>query len=596
MGLAADAPGRFGFGEFELDTRRGELRKSGAQVKLQLQPFKLLTFLVVRAGQVATRDEIRQHLWGDETFVDYEQGLNYCIRQIRAVLGDEATQPRYIETCPRRGYRFVAPVVELPPGKAGCEERIMVAVLPLENLSADQEQEYLADGLTDEIITELSRLPFDRVGVIARTSAMQYKRTPKDIGQIGRELGVNYIVEGTVRRDGNRIRITAQLIRVRDQTHIWGHSYERQFHDVLLLQSELAAAIAAEVQVKLVPGQQPTVSSRRQINPEAYEAYLKGRYLWNRRTGEDLYRALELFARAIEKDPGYPQAFAGLADTYLVLLDYRYIRPNEALALAMGAAVNALRLDERLAEAHTALGHAKMHALEWAEAQHSFCRVIEIAPGYALAHYYYGNLLIAGRHFEDAIAEAHQALKLDPVSMAAEANFAFAFYMAGRYEEALDVCRKALEMHPNSPFALEHLGRILLEKAPAEAIAPLREAVSVSQRGARYLANLGYAYGVIGRKDLACEILAELTDMSKHRYVGSFVFALVKTGMDECNEALTWLERACEERDGQLPFLNVDPRLARLRADPRFQALLARIGLPERAVSRNSMAIESSRS
>src|SRR6266568_4606060 len=240
---------KLGFEDFELDVQSGELRKSGVQVKLQVQPFKVLAFLVSRAGQVVTRQEICQHVWGGETFVDYEQGLNYCIRQIRAALGEDAAKPRYIDTYPRRGYRFLLPVVELPSSEAPSEDRVMLAVLPLENLSKDPEQEYFADGLTDDIITELGCLSPQRLGVIARTSAMQYKRTSKGIGQIGRELGVDYIVEGTVRRDGSRVRITAQLIRVSDQTHAWAHAYERQLQDVLLLQSELASAIAAEVQV-----------------------------------------------------------------------------------------------------------------------------------------------------------------------------------------------------------------------------------------------------------------------------------------------------------------------------------------------------------
>src|SRR5260370_12182056 len=284
---------KLGFDDFELDVRSGELRKNGAQVKLQVQPFKVLAFLVSRAGQVVTGQEIWQHVWGGETFVDYEQGLNYCIRQIRAALGEDAAKPRYIDMYPRRGYRFLLRVTELRSSGAPTEDRVMLAVLPPENLSKDPEQEYFADGLTDDIITELGCLSPQRLGVIARTSAMQYKRTSKGIDQIGRELGVDYIVEGAVRRDGSRLRITAQLIRASDQTHLWAHSYERQLQDVLLLQSELAAAIAAEVQVQLVPDSRSPAVSGRRGNPEAYSAGLKARFFWNRRTPDDLYRALE---------------------------------------------------------------------------------------------------------------------------------------------------------------------------------------------------------------------------------------------------------------------------------------------------------------
>jgi TolB-like protein/Flp pilus assembly protein TadD len=571
---------KLGFDDFELDVRSGELRKSGAQVKLQVQPFKVLAFLVSRAGEVVTRQEICQHVWGGETFVDYEQGLNYCIRQIRAALDEDAARPRYIDTFPRRGYRFLLPVVELPSGRASSEDRVMLAVLPLENLSKDPEQEYFADGLTDEIITEFCCLSPQRLGVIARTSAMQYKRTVKGIDRIGRELGVDYIVEGAVRRDGNRVRITAQLIRVSDQTHAWAHAYERQLQDVLLLQSELASAIAAEVQVQLVPQTRSRAASSRRVNPEAYETCLKARFFWNRRSREDLYRALELFSTSIERDPGYAAAFAGMADTYLVMLDYGYMAPNEALALAKATAVNALRLDERLADAHTSLGHAKLHALDWDGAEQEFRRAIELGPGYALAHFYYGSLLAGRSRFEDAIAEAREAVKLDPVSMVAEAHLTILYYSAGRYDEALESCRKALAMEPSLPRPYDDLGRILLKKgASSEAIAALEKAVSLSNRGARYLSSLGYGYGVTGNKDMAREILAELTGMSKQRYVASSDFALVNAGLGEVEQAICWLERACEERDSHLAFLAIDPRLASLHADTRFQALLKRVGL-----------------
>lgn len=580
MGRTADSAVKFGFGEFELDVRSGELRAGGKLVKLQLQPFKVLAFLAARAGQVVTRDEIRLHVWGGETFVDYEQGLNYCIREIRAALGEDAANPRYIETCPRRGYRFLAPVMEHPSGKAPSEDRIMLAVLPLENLSRDPEQDYFADGLTDELITELGGFSPQRLGVIARTSAMQYKRTTKGIGQIGRELGVGYIVEGAVRRDGSRVRITAQLIRARDQTHLWAHSYERQLQDVLLLQSELAAAIAAEVQVQLVPDSKSQALSGRRVDAEAYEACLKARFFWNRRTRDDMYRALEFFSKSIEKDRDYAPAFAGLADTYLVLLDYRYIAPNEALALATAAAVNALRLDERLPDAHTSLAHAKLHALDWDGAEQEFRRAIQLGPGYAVAHFYYANFLTGRSRFDEAIAEAREAVKLDPVSMVAESNLGILYYNAGRYDEALESCRKALEMEPGLARPYDDLGRILLEiGAGSEAIAALEKAVSLSNRSARCLSCLAYAYAVAGRKDLAREILAELTETSKQRYIGSSDFAFVHAGLGEPDQAIQWLERACEERDSHLPFLHVDPRLASLRADQRFRALLKRLGL-----------------
>jgi TolB-like protein/tetratricopeptide (TPR) repeat protein len=579
MRRAADFGFKFEFDNFELDSRSGELRKDRRPVKLQSQPLKVLALLVSRPGQVVSRDEICRHVWGGETFVDYEQGLNYCIRQIRTALGERKGKI-YIETHARRGYRFLAAVKEVALQEPRSAGRMMLAVLPLENLSGNQEQEYFVDGLTDEIITMLGGLTPQRLGVIARTSAMQYRRTTKRIDQIGGELGVDYIIEGAVRRDRNRVRITAQLIRVSDQTQVWANGYERQLQDVLLLQTELAAAIVTAVGVQLGTVSMAQPSSERRVNPDAYESCLRARFHWNRKTREDLYRALELFARSIEKDPGYAPAFAGLADTYLVLLDYRYVAPSEALAMAKAAAVTALRLDEQLADAHTSLAHAKFHSLDWEGSEQEFRRAIQLVPGYALAHFYYANFLTGRRRFEEAIAEAHEAVRFDPISMAAATNLAMHYSMAGRHDEALDVCRKVPQMEADFPRPYDDLGRILLEKgAWPEAIAALEKAVSFSNRSARCLSGLAYGYGVGGRKDLAGEILAELTERSKQQYVGSSDFAVAYAGLGQRDQAIQWLERAYEERDSHAPFLHVDPRLASLREDPRFLALLKHAGL-----------------
>ncbi len=307
---------------------------------------------------------------------------------------------------------------------------------------------------------------------------------------------------------------------------------------------------------------------------------LRARFFWNRRTREDLYRALEFFAKSIEIDPGYAPAFAGLADVYLVLLDYRYIVPAEAFAMATAAAVNALRLDERLADAHTSLAHAKMHAFDWEGAEQEFQNAIRLSPSYAVAHFYYANLLIDLSRFEEAILEAQEAVRLDPVSMVAEANLAILYYNAGRCDEALSACRKALEMEPNLPGPHDDLGRILLQKGMcAESTAALEKAVSLSNRAARFLSSLGFAYGVTGKRKLARKILTELTEMSRHRYVASSDFALVHAGLGERDRAISWLERAYEERDSHLPALNVDPRLASLRSVPRFRILRKRLRL-----------------
>jgi TolB-like protein/tetratricopeptide (TPR) repeat protein len=580
----AHSAAKFAFDNFELDVQSGELRKSGIPVNLQLQPFKVLAFLIAQAGQVVPRDEICRQVWGGNTFVDWEQGLNYCIRQIRIALGECADKP-FIETHPRRGYRFVSPVVALSSEET-LAGRVMLAVLPLTNLSGDQKQEYFADGLTEEIITVLGGLCPLRLGVIARTSAMRYKRTDKGINEIGRELGVDYVIEGAVRRDKERVRITAQLVRVSDQTHLWAKSYERELRDVLMLQAELASAIATAVQVQLAVSAIPGLRSGRAVNPDAYEACLRGRFFWNRRSREDLCRALEFFAKSVEEDPSYAPAFAGLADTYLVLLDYRYVAPNEALAMAVAAAVNALRLDEWLVDAHTSLAHAKLHALDWKGAEQEFRNTMQLGPGYALAHFYYANFLTALGRFDEAIAEAREAVRLDPVSMVAETNLAILYSNAGRHDEALEACWRAIKMEPNLARPYDDLGRVLLEKANySEAIAALQKAVHLSNRSARCLSSLGYAYGITGNRDLARAILAELEELSSRRYIASSDFAIVHAGLGEREEAIGWLERAYEERDSHLPHLNVDPRLISLRTHARFQALLRRTGIDSQLVA-----------
>jgi TolB-like protein/Tfp pilus assembly protein PilF len=577
------------FDEFRLDSSGRVLTLKARAIPLAPKLGGALLVLIEKAGSVVGKEELLRKVWAGE-FVE-EGSVARTISLLRNILESNGSGGEYIVTVPKRGYRFVAEVSAVDISETRPGEKLMLAVLPFANVSPDPKQEFFSDGLTDEMIVQLGRTNPKKLGVIARTSAMRYKRTTKGVDQIGRELGVDYVIEGTVRRDGRRVRITAQLIRVRDQTQVWADSYERELQDVLILQSELASAIARAVEVQLaMPIRSPAASDRR-VDPDAYEACLKARFFWNRRTREDLYRALEFFALSIEKDSNYAPAFAGLADTYLVLLDYRYISPNEALAMATAAAVNALRLDPLLADAHTSLAHAKLHALDWRGSEQEFRRAIELGPGYAVAHFYYANFLTARNRFEEAIAEAREAVRLDPVSMVAETNLAILYCNAGRHDEALATCQKALEMEPNLARPYDDLGRILLEKGNfSEAIAALKRAVSLSNRSARCLSSLGYGYGVTRQLNHAREILAELEGMSKQGYVASSDFAIVHAGLGERDRAIAWLERAREERDSHLPHLNVDPRLADLRGEPRFKTLLKRVGLKADLPDRHHIA------
>jgi TolB-like protein/Flp pilus assembly protein TadD len=433
------------FEVFELDLKSQELRRSGLPVKLQPQPFKVLALLASRPNQVVTRDEIQQQIWDKDTFVDFQQGLNFCIKKIRTALADDSDKPRYIETLPRRGYRFIAPVEETGPRK------VMLAVLPLENLSADPEQEYFSDGLTEEMIAQLGRLHPESLGVISRTSAMRYKGTDKGADEIGRELGVSYILEGTVRREASQVRITAQLIQVSDQTHLWAESYDRDVAAVFAVQSEVAQRIAHSLEVELLPAQVTRPASASSINPEAHEAYLKGRYNMNKRTPQGLQKGLRYFEQAVEKDPEYALAYAGVADTYILLgsTQYALLSPEEAMPRAKGAATKALEINDSLAEAHASLANVKLiYKWDWAGAEREFQRTLALHPGYSHAHHWYSLQLAATGRTEEGFSAIRRARRLDPLSPIINVTVGWHFYLARQYDRAVEDLRNTLEMEP----------------------------------------------------------------------------------------------------------------------------------------------------
>lgn len=574
---------RLRFGALELDVKSGELRRDGALVKLQSQPFKVLALLALRAGQLVTRKEIQQQIWTDDTFVDFDQGLNYCIRQIRAALSDDAETPEFIETVPRRGYRFLAAVEELSPLLPTVVRRVMLAVLPFEDLSGDQEQEYFSDGLTDEMIAQLGRLNPQRLGVIARTSAMTYKHTNKNIPTIGHELGVSYILEGSVRRGGSRVRVTAQLIQVSDQTHLWAESYDRNVGDMLTLQSELARAIANEIRVQLTPQEEVRLASLRPVNADAYEAYLKGRYFWNRRTRESLDKSVWYFGEALKIDPGHAPAYAGLADAYLTQLDYSYLPPHDAFALANPVVLQALTLDNTLAEPHTSLGHLRLHEFKWAAAEQQFTRAIELNPGYGTAHYYYGNLLAALGRWDEAFAEAQRALGLDPMSPNTRQNQLFIFYLARRYDEALAQAHETIEIDPTY-LAIHYYVGLIYDRLGryGEAITAFQK-VGQPSRGATVLAALGHTYAIAGRRDEALKVLKRLEEVSKRGYVSTYDFALLLLALGDRDRAFALFSKAYDDHSSFLPFINIDARLDGVRSDPRFNELVRRMNFPARA-------------
>jgi len=537
-----------------------------------------LRLLIENAGSVIGKDELLKNIWPD-TFVG-EGSLTRTISILRKALADDSGGQDYIVTIPKRGYRFAAPISETSGPKARpVPEKLMLAVLPFENLSGNKKQEYLSDGLTEELITQLGRLNPERLGVIARTSAMQYKSTRKSIQQIGRELGVAYVLEGSVRRAGNRVRVTAQLIQVSDQTHLWAQGYEREMRDILTLQRQVSQAVAKEIEIKLAR-QEPSRLNAGAINPAAYETYLKGRYLWNKRTLDSLENSVRYFERAIELDPGYERAYAGLADSYLTLHDDGHLPPRKALASAKRAAAKGLRIDKTLAEAHTSLAHAHLHEFNWPAAGAEFKRAIELNPNYPAAHFYYANYLVARECLDEAIAEAQRAQALDPVSLPAGSNTASVLYHARLYGLAIEQSLKVLDMDRNFARAHEDLGRAYEQKGMYEqAIRALRTAVTNSGRSPAYLGSLAYAYAVSGHRKEAAKLFEELRNIARKRYVSAYVFALVCAGLKDKDGAFAWLRKACDEYSSALIFLKVNPRFAALRSDARFHDLLRHVGL-----------------
>ena len=452
-------------------------------------------------------------------------------------------------------------------------------MLPLENLSHDPSQDYFSDGMTDELITELGQI--SELRVISRTSAMTYKGAHKSLPQIARELNVDAVVEGTVLRSGNQVRITAQLIQAPADKHLWAQSYEGDLRETLTLQRQVARAIAEEIRIELTPHEQDVLKSVKAVNPDAYEAYLKGRYFWNKRTADGMKKAIDYFNQAIEKDPNYAQAYAGLADSYALAGDWQYgvLAPKEAYPKAKAAATKAIALDSTLGEAHISLACClDGFDWDWESAGKEFTRGIELSPGYATGYEWYGwHLAALGRHGE-AVAEVEKAENLDPLSLIIGADLAEELLIAHRYDEAIKQSRKTMNMDPF--FALAHyvLGEAFVQKHMYnEAIAELQKAIELSPGSTAFNANLAYAYAVSGRRNEAVKILNDLKNQSQHGFSNAPEIALVYVGLDEKDQAMAWLEKAYAERFN--PWVLMRPAFDPLRSDPRFQDLLHRIGL-----------------
>jgi TolB-like protein/DNA-binding winged helix-turn-helix (wHTH) protein len=631
--------GRIAFEPYEVDFQAGELRKHGVRIRLQAQPFQVLEILLEHRGAVVTREELKGRLWPADSFGDFDHGLNKAINKIREALADSALHPRYIETVARRGYRFIAvvravdeplttvePVIVdvfpeakdghdgpfakpspprgapkifgrkiagvsvillfaaslvwklLRPGHPSSDIQSL-AVLPLENLSTDVSQEYFADGMTDELITALGTI--NGLRVISRSSVMLYKRVRRPLPQIARELNVDAVVEGTVLRSGEQVRITAQLIRATTDEHLWAESYEGDLQDTLQLQDKVARAIANRIRVKVTSQEQALLQNEKPVNPAAYDAYLKGRYFWNKRTEEGLKRAIDHFDQARAIDPNYARAYSGLADTYALLGDWEYgvLTPKEAFPQAKAAAIKALKLDNTLGEAHASLAFClDLFDWDWKSAGVEFKRAIDLSPSYPTAHQWYAwHLIVVGRN-DDGISELKKAESLDPLSLIISADIADALLIGHKYDESIQQSRKTIEMDPSFAMAHYQLGQAFVQVGKYnEAILELQQAIELSRGNPLCTSHLAYVYAVSGRRNEAIRILDDLKKASNHNRSNATDIALIYAGLNQKDQAFAWLQKAYDARFN--PSVLLRPAFDGLRSDPRFRDFWRRLGL-----------------
>jgi TolB-like protein len=456
-----------------------------------------------------------------------------------------------------------------------------LVVLPLENLSRDPEQDYFADGMTEELTTDLAKI--SALSVISRTSAVHYKGTAKTLPQIAQELGVDAVIIGTVRRSGNRVRVSAQLVEARTDRHLWAESYERDLRDVLALQGEMAGAIAEHIRVKLTPQEHASLASVPAINPEAYEAYLKGAYFWDKLTEEGIKKSIEYFQKAIQLAPDYAPAYAGLAFSYNGLASFEYAPPRENYAKAKEWAQQAVERDPNLSEAHAALGFVRCWGdWDFPAAEVEFKRAIELDSKSGPAHHVYALFLGDMGRRDEAIAEMKKSLESDPLSVLGRRNLGWLYWLAGKSELAIEQFHRIQEIDPNSPNGHQVLGIVyVFENRHAEALAELQEAVALAGDDVGLKAWLGYAYAAAGKRHAAHEVLSDLKQMSKRKYVSAYLVATIYAGLGDKDATFHWLATALEQRNDLLVDLKVDPVFASFRTDPRFADLLRRIGLSQ---------------
>src|SRR5882672_7665750 len=574
-----DAERLLRFESFELDVRSRELRKGKNRIRLQEQPFEILRLMLERPGDVVTREELARRLWPEGTFVDFEHSLNAAVKRLRAALGDDADNPRFVETLPRRGYRFIATLggatIAIPP--VAPDYRARLAVLPFANMSGDASQEYFSDGLTEEMILQLGRLGRGRIGVISRSSSGGFKGSSRRAREIGEMLRADYLLEGSVRREADRVRITAQLVETSSESHLWTDVYERNLTDCLTVQAEVAARIAQSLAVELLP-EQPVQPS---TDAAAYQTYLKGRYYWNLPGDQGFPQAIVYFGKACAADPTFAAAHADLARTYTGQAEYYNMVPREALETARPIAERSLQLDPHLSHAHLAVANIRaMLDWDWDAAEAGFRQAIALNPSSDGAHRWYGLLLAGLGKSSEAVREAQRARELDPLCLVVGTSAAWTQYMAGDYEAAIDTCRNVMDMKPHFTPAWRVLGASMIQMGrAAEGVAELEAAAANAPADPVLLAWLAHAKAVRGECGVARTILGALDHLHPQQFVPAYHLALAHVGLGEHDEAFRLLDQACEERDPALVNLAGDPRFDPVRRDVRFAALTRRLRL-----------------